>query len=211
MRVFYSRISTVEQSVDRQLQSVNSADFDLVLIDRCSGMIPLFERAQGSQLQRLLEQNKLTHLEIHNLDRLGRDTLNILHMFRLLTDANVRIICRNPSLENFDSEGKVNPISELLLNIISALSSYEVTLIRERQAEGIAIRKMQGLYKGRRINTQESPDKFLNKKKSKQILEYLKLEYSHYEIRRIIGCSYSTIQKVKRLSQLDNSVEQEVE
>ena len=200
-RVYYSRVSTVEQNVDRQLHSVNSSDLDLVLIDRCSGLIPLFDRPQGSQIKRLIDQGKLIHLEVNNLDRLGRDTIQILHMFRLLTESNVRIVCRNPFLENFDEQGKVNPISELLLNILSALSSYERNLILERQAEGIAVRKMKGLYTGRRVNTQEAPEKFLNKKKSKQILEYLSLGYSQYEIKQILCCSYSTISKVKRLSQ----------
>lgn len=199
MRVFYSRISTLEQSADRQL--VNTKLFDLVLTDICSGTIDLLSRPNGSQLKRLIEDGQLTHLEVHSIDRLGRSTLDVLAMYRLLTDKKIRVVSRNPFLENFDEQGKVNPISELLLNILSALSSYERNLIRERQAEGIAVRKMKGLYTGRRINTQETPEKFLNKKKSKQILEYLALGYSQYEIKQILGCSYSTISKVKRLSQ----------
>ena len=199
MRVFYSRISTLEQSADRQL--VNTKLFDLVLTDICSGTIDLLSRPNGSQLKRLIEEGKLTHLEVHSIDRLGRSTLDVLAMYRLLTDKKIRVVSRNPFLENFDEQGKVNPISELLLNILSALSSYERNLIRERQAEGIAVRKLKGLYTGRRVNTQESPEKFLNKKKSKQILEYLALGYSQYEIKQILGCSYSTISKVKRLSQ----------
>ena len=198
MRVFYSRISTLVQSADRQL--VNTKLFDLVLTDICSGTIDLLSRPNGSQLKRLIEDGQLTHLEVHSIDRLGRSTLDVLAMYRLLTDKKIRVVSRNPFLENFDEQGKVNPISELLLNILSALSSYERNLIRERQAEGIAVRKLKGLYTGRRVNTQESPEKFLNKKKSKQILEYLALGYSQYEIKQILGCSYSTISKVKRLS-----------
>lgn len=200
-RVYYTRTSTVEQNVDRQLHSVNSSDFDLVLTDRCSGLIPLFDRAQGSQIKRLIDQGKLTHLEVHNLDRLGRSSIDVLSMFKLLTEKKIRLVCRTPYIENFAEDGTINGFSELLLGILSSLASYERNLILERQAEGIAIRKMKGLYTGRRINTQETPEKFLNKKKSKQILEYLALGYSQYEIKQILGCSYSTISKVKRLSQ----------
>ena len=200
MKVFYSRVSASDGSQKPDRQLVNTKEFDLVLTDYCSGSIDLLSRPNGSQLKRLIEEGKLTHLEVHSIDRLGRSTLNVLAMYRLLTDKNIRVVSRNPSIENFDDQGKVNPISELLLNILSALSSYERNLIRERQAEGIAVRKMKGLYTGRRINTQESPEKFLNKKKSKQILEYLALGYSQYEIKQILGCSYSTISKVKRLS-----------
>jgi DNA invertase Pin-like site-specific DNA recombinase len=200
-RVYYTRTSSVEQNVDRQLHSVNSSDFDLVLTDRCSGLIPLFDRAQGSQIKRLIDQGKLTHLEVHNLDRLGRSSIDVLSMFKLLTEKKIRLVCRTPYVENFAEDGSINGFSELLLGILSSLASYERNLILERQAEGIAIRKMKGLYTGRRINTQETPEKFLNKKKSKQILEYLALGYSQYEIKQILGCSYSTISKVKRLSQ----------
>jgi DNA invertase Pin-like site-specific DNA recombinase len=200
-RVYYTRTSSVEQNVDRQLHSVNSSDFDLVLTDRCSGLIPLFDRAQGSQIKRLIDQGKLTHLEVHNLDRLGRSSIDVLSMFKLLTEKKIRLVCRTPYIENFAEDGTINGFSELLLGILSSLASYERNLILERQAEGIAIRKMKGLYTGRRINTQETPEKFLNKKKSKQILEYLALGYSQYEIKQILGCSYSTISKVKRLSQ----------
>lgn len=201
MKVFYSRVSASDGSQKPDRQLVNTKEFDLVLTDYCSGSIDLLSRPNGSQLKRLIEEGKLTHLEVHSIDRLGRSTLNVLAMYRLLTDKNIRVVSRNPSIENFDDQGKVNPISELLLNIIAALSSYERNLILERQAEGIAIRKMKGLYTGRRVNTQETPETFLNKKKSKQILEYLSLGYSQYEIKQILGCSYSTISKVKRLSQ----------
>ena len=199
-RVYYTRTSSVEQNVDRQLHSVNSSDFDLVLTDRCSGSIPLFQRAQGSQIKRLIDQGKLTHLEVYSLDRLGRSSIDVLSMFKLLTEKKIRLVCRTPYVENFAEDGSINGFSELLLGILSSLASYERNLILERQAEGIAVRKMKGLYTGRRINTQESPEKFLNKKKSKQILEYLALGYSQYEIKQILGCSYSTISKVKRLS-----------
>ena len=185
-RVYYTRTSSVEQNVDRQLHSVNSSDFDLVLTDRCSGSIPLFQRAQGSQIKRLIDQGKLTHLEVYSLDRLGRSSIDVLSMFKLLTEKKIRLVCRTPYVENFAEDGSINGFSELLLGILSSLASYERNLILERQAEGIAVRKMKGLYTGRRINTQESPEKFLNKKKSKQILEYLALGYSQYEIEETI-------------------------
>jgi len=205
MRVYYSRVSTVEQSTDRQLHSVTSSDYDLILIDKCSGSIPLFDRPQGSQIKRLIEAEQLTLLEVHSIDRLGRNTLDILNVFRLLTDLNIRLICRNPAIQNFTPDGKIDMVAQMIVSMLSVLSEYEKSLIRERQLFGIMQRKNQGLYQGRRVNTQESTEKFLNKKKSKQILEYLALGYSQYEIKQILGCSYSTISKVKRLNQEQES------
>ncbi len=199
MKVFYSRVSGIDQSLERQL--VNTADFDNVLEDRCSGTVPLFSRPHGSQLKKLIDQGILKELHIHSIDRLGRNTLDILTVYKFLTQQGIRVVCRNPSLENIDLEGKPSFVSEMILNILATLSEYEHSLRRERQLEGIAICKTKNLYRGRALNTQETPEKFLSKKKSKEILEYLKLNYSFFEIRKILGVSYSTISKVKRLSE----------
>jgi DNA invertase Pin-like site-specific DNA recombinase len=199
MKIFYSRVSGIDQSLERQL--VNTADFNKVLEDRCSGTVPLFSRPRGSQLKKLIDQGLLKELHIHSIDRLGRNTLDILTVYKALTEQGIRIVCRNPSLENFDAEGRPNFVSEVILNILASLAQYENSLRRERQLEGIAICKAKNLYRGRALNTQESPEKFLSKKKSKQIQEYLALGYSQYEIKQIVKCSYSTISKVKRLSE----------
>ena len=198
MKIFYSRVSGPDQSTERQL--INTSEFDKILEDKCSGTIPLFDRPQGSQLKRLIEHGILRELHIHSIDRLGRKTLEILTVYKSLTEQGIRIVCRNPSIENFDAEGKPNFVSEVILNILATLAEYEHSLRRERQLEGIAICKAKNLYRGRALNTKESPKKFLSKKKSKQILEYLSIGYSQYEIKQILNCSYSTISKVKRLS-----------
>ena len=200
MKVFYSRVSGTDQSLERQL--VNTPEFDKILEDKCSGTIPLLDRPQGSQLKRLIDQGVLKELHIYQIDRLGRSTINILTIYKFLTEQGIRVVCRNPALENFDSEGKPNFVSEMILNILATLAEYEHSLRRERQLEGIAICKAKNLYRGRALNTTESPEKFLSKKKSKQILEYLSMNYSQYEIKQILKCSYSTISKVKRLSEV---------
>jgi DNA invertase Pin-like site-specific DNA recombinase len=75
---------------------------------------------------------------------------------------------------------------------------FERDQIRERQMEGIRIRKEKGLYGGRRINTRDTPTKLLKKPKSKKILEYIDKGYTYEEISRLIPCSRTTIVKVKR-------------
>jgi len=200
MKVFYSRVSTIDQNPDRQTQNVE--DFDYVLIDRCSGLIPLFERPKGSQLKILIEQGKLTHLEIHSIDRLGRNLISTLNVWNELTEKNIVIVCRNPNIRNIDENGKIDMFSELMMSILSTMSAFEKSLIKERQMEGIKIRKQKGLYGGRKIGSNDTPDKFLQKRKSQKILEYLhKGTYTYEEIRKILGCSLNTISKVKKISE----------
>ena len=197
MKVLYTRISTsINQKVDRQI--VDKDQYDYVLMDTCSGSIPLFERPKGSEIEKLISWGKLKELHVHSIDRLGRNTIDVLSTWKDLTEKGIRIICKNPSLQNIDENGKVDKFSELMISILSTLSKFERDQIRERQMEGIRIRKEKGLYRGRRINTSETPTKLLKKPRSKKILEYIDKGYTYDEISKIVPCSRTTIVKVKK-------------
>jgi len=200
MKVFYSRVSTSDgsQKHDRQLTDVKG--FDYVFSDSCSGSIDLFDRPKGSQLKRLIDQGKLTHLEIHSIDRIGRNALSILDNYNYLTQQGVRIVCRNPQLSNFNDEGKADPSSDLLLNLFASIAQYERSLIVSRIREGIEARKSKNLYTGRAVGTSETTEKFLKKSKSKKIIELLEKGYSYSEISSIVPCSTGTIVKVNKLN-----------
>ena len=45
--------------------------------------------------------------------------------------------------------GEESPVAMLLLSVMGAVAEFERTLIRERQREGIALAKQQGVYRGR--------------------------------------------------------------
>jgi len=143
---------------------------------------------------------------VHCIDRLGRNTLDILSVYRELTEKGIIVVSRNPHIRNIDENGKSDPFSELLLNLLASLASYEKSLIRERQMEGIAIRKAANLYRGRLVGTEDTPEKFLKKPRTKKILEYLDAGYTHLEIMKIVVCSPSTIQKVKKVREKVESV-----
>lgn len=88
------------------------------------------------------------------------------------------------------------------MGILSTMSSFEKSLIRERQMEDIKIRKEKGLYSGRRVGTVDTKERFLTKPKNKEIIDYLKRgSYSYHEIGKILGCSTTTITKVNKLLQ----------
>ena len=197
MKVLYTRISTsINQKVDRQI--VDKDQYDYVLMDTCSGSIPLYERPKGSEIEKLITRGELNELHVHSIDRLGRNTIDVLSTWKELTEKGVRIICKNPSIQNIDEDGKVDQFSSLLTGILSILSQYERDQIRERIMEGVRIRKEKGLYRGRRINTRDTPTQLLKKPKSKKILEYIDKGYTYEDISKIIPCSRTTIVKVKR-------------
>jgi DNA invertase Pin-like site-specific DNA recombinase len=201
MIVLYTRVSTLEQNPDRQL--TNSKDYDYILTDYCSGSIPLYERPKGSEVKKMIENGTLTRLVIHDVTRIGRNTLDVLSIWSELTERGIVIECKNPNIRNINDDGKVDKFSELMLSILSTMSQFEKSLIRERQLEGIKVRKEKGLYGGRRIGTVDSVQSFLKKKRSQDILNYLsKGTYSYDEISKILSVSTTTITKVKKMSQM---------
>ena len=198
MKVLYSRVSTLGQNPERQL--TKSKEYDYVLTDFCSGSIPLFERPQGSQLKKLIDEGHKVSIHISSIDRLGRDLLSTIQVWDELTKKGIKIVCQNPNITNLTEDGKVDKFSELMMSILSITSSHEKSLIKERQMEGIRVRREKGLYSGRRIGTTETIDRFLLKKKNQQIIDYLKKgTYSYQEIGKIVGCSTTTITKVKKV------------
>lgn len=203
MIVLYTRVSTLEQNPDRQL--TNSKDYDYVLTDYCSGSIPLYERPKGSEVKKMIDNRTLTRLVIHDVTRIGRNTLDVLSIWSELTERGIIIECKNPNIRNINDDGKVDKFSELMLSILSTMSQFEKSLIRERQLEGIKVRKEKGLYGGRRIGTVDSVQSFLKKKRSQDILNYLsKGTYSYDEISKILSVSTTTITKVKKMSQMSS-------
>lgn len=201
MRVLYSRVSTLDQNPERQLQDKN---YDYIFTDYCSGSIDFYSRPKGSQVKSLIDQGLLKELHIHSIDRLSRGgILSVLSIWEELTSKGIVIVCKNPNIRNIDENGKIDKFSELLLSFLSILGSYEKSMIKERQMEGIRIRKEKGLYTGRRVGTGDTPERLLSKDRSKRILDYLsKGTYSYHEISKIVGCSTTTIVKVKKMSQM---------
>jgi DNA invertase Pin-like site-specific DNA recombinase len=202
MKVFYSRVSSTDGSQNPERQLQNLEGFDYVLVDQCSGTIPLYERPKGSQIKKLIDEGKLEHLEVHDFTRLGRSTLDCLSVYKELTEKDIRIVSRNPYIRNIDDNGKPDSFSECLLSLVVVLGTYERSLLLERQREGINLRKEKGLYSGRQIGTIETPEKFMSKPKTKKILSYLNKGYSYNEISSIIPCSKTTIVRVKKMSEM---------
>ena len=80
------------------------------------------------------------------MDRLARSLSDLLALVRGLTDKGVCVEFIKERLTFTDDD---DAVSTLLLQVIGAVAEFERTLIRERQSQGIAVAKANGVYKGR--------------------------------------------------------------
>ena len=197
MRVHYIRCSTIGQHTYRQ--EINESQYDLLMEDKCSGSIPFFVRPSGSKIKELCDEGVLTQVSVLQIDRLGRNMLDILNTIQYFSQKGVSVHFISQGLRTLEVDGTENPISKMIISILGVVSEMEKNMISERRNEGIKIAKLKGVYKGRRSDTKEDPLKFLNKPKNQRVIEYLKKGYRGSEISKIVGVNPNTISKVKKV------------
>jgi DNA invertase Pin-like site-specific DNA recombinase len=188
MKAKYIRVSTKEQNTDRQ------TDFNgLTYIDACSGSISFKDRKEA---KKLLSNKKLTEIHVHSIDRLGRNTLDIMQTIQDFTSKGINVISTKEGLQTI-VDGKENPIAKMMIGILGTLAEFELSRIKERQAEGIAKAKAKGKFVGRSVGSSESVEVFMSKESTKKILKYLKENESIKRTALLSGTSEGTVKKVK--------------
>ena len=146
----YVRVSTRDQNEDRQLMAMREfgiADAYIVL-DKQSGKN--FDRPGYQRLVRKLKPGDT--LVIKSLDRLGRNYTEILEQWRLITKKQkAAIVVLDMPLLNTcqDRDLTGTLISDIVLQLLSYVAQTERENIRQRQAEGIAAAKANGVRFGR--------------------------------------------------------------
>ena len=146
----YARVSTREQNEDRQLIALREVGVEErnIFLDKQSGKD--FERPQYKKLLRKLKKDDL--LYIKSIDRLGRNNEEILQQWRLLTkEKGVDIVVLDmPLLDTRRGKDLMGTfLSDIVLQVLSFVAENERTNIKQRQAEGIAAAKAQGIKFGR--------------------------------------------------------------
>ncbi|HTV09394.1 MAG TPA: recombinase family protein [Candidatus Aquilonibacter sp.] len=139
-RVGYVRVSTLDQNTERQLEGL---ELDEVFTDKASG-----KDTHRPQLKAALKHlRKGDVLAVHSMDRLARSLPDLRGIVTELTERGVAVEFVKESLT---FTGGDSPMATLLLNVMGAFSEFERALLLERQREGIAIAKRNGVYKGRK-------------------------------------------------------------
>ena len=175
----YIRVSTILQNTERQLPSV---ECDRVYEDKASGKDT--ERQQYQLMMSNLRSGDV--INVHSLDRVGRNTKDILNLVEQVKEIGASIKFHK---ENLTFDGTSNDLySDLLLTILSGFAQFERNIILERQREGIAIAKANGKYKG-------GKQKFVSTDKEK-IKKLIEEGISISQISRDMECSRPTIYKV---------------
>lgn len=196
MIIKYNRVSTLNQSGERF--KVDSTSYDKVILDKISGTVPFKEREGGKEIVSLVENGEVEELVLEELSRCGRNTGDVIKTLEWLEDQEVNVKVRNIGLESRPG-GKKNPIWKMITSVMSSLYEMELENIRERTHYGRMMYVKNGGKLGRPKGSTESEKEFMDKPTSKKIKGYLEDGLTIRDTSILVGCSTSTVQKVKNI------------
>ena len=171
MIYFYARVSSKDQNLARQLEEAkNYKQIDKVFCDKQSGKD--FERSEYQKMKSIATAGD--EVIIMSLDRLGRNKEATKEEIKWFKDNSIvlRILDLPTSLIDFQGqEWIMDMVNNILIEVLASYAEEERKRIRERQAQGIAAKKLSDRWEdyGRPTKTIPDFEKFLQKQKDGHI------------------------------------------
>ncbi len=183
MRLFgYARVSTSQQSLDLQVRALRNEGVraNRIFTDKISGV---HLNREGLQMLRLkVEEGDV--ILVKKLDRLGRDTADMIQLIKEFDDMGVAIRFLDDGISTEGTMGK------MVVTILSAVAQAERQRILERTNEGRLEAKAKGIKFGRKPSVDKEKIRTLRSQ-----------GVGATEIARQLNIGRSTVYKVLELNQ----------
>lgn len=185
-RVGYVRVSSKDQSLDRQIEQLKKANIDYLYQEKASG-----SNMSRPQLKELLDFIRVDDVVVvTELDRLSRKADDITKIINMIKDKGATLeVLSLPSTQGIENKVLKELINNLIIEIYKYQAEAERIKIRERQQQGIEIAKSKGRYKGRKRKfSMNSP----------QLIQAFKIIDSGESIKQAsksTGISYETLRR----------------
>lgn len=205
--LLYIRVSSDGQNTARQEKNLKDwakktgSKNTKTIIEKISGSVA----AKDRQLNEAFKIEGLKRVIVQDVDRLGRDTIDILQTIKAFTTSGINLTVTALGMDTLLPNGKVNESFKLILSVMATLAEMERTKIRERQEQGIKIAKAKGKYKGRKKGTHKTDAQILEKYKT--VVRQLNDGQSIRNTAKICSVAVGTVQSVKRAMKMKNHVE----
>ena len=177
----YVRVSTNEQTVENQKQQIAEAGYQVskwYCDEATSGSVKAAERKGFGDLLAYIREGDT--LIVVGIDRLGRNTIDVLSTVETLRAKGVKVISLR---EGFDLS---TPVGKLMLTMMAGLASLEKDLIAERRTAGIKRAQSEGVHCGRP-----------NKVTPEQVQELISSGLPPKDIQKELGISKATFYRLK--------------
>jgi DNA invertase Pin-like site-specific DNA recombinase len=143
----YCRVSTEEQSLDRQLQSTHDyaetelgADLADVATYRDKATGTNTSRDGYQDMMNTVEEGEIDHVVVHEISRLARSLQDLEATVSRVTDANCAVHFVRDGLSFGDHE-KEQPMHRLQMQMLGAFAEWQARVKQMNTREGIAARR----------------------------------------------------------------------
>jgi DNA invertase Pin-like site-specific DNA recombinase len=199
---YYMRTSHYLQNIGTQLDKIEEG-WKIYKDEGVSGRSLFEDRPAGSKLINDVKKGKVERVIVLRLDRLGRNTSDILKTINTISmEYKVPITSLNEGITTLNDKGEITPTTGLLVNVLSSLSEFFYHQTREKILVGVERGKNLGKYTGRKNGSVEPPEKYLSKPTNKKIVEMLESGVGIRRISRVLEVSPNTIYKVKKTREM---------
>jgi len=144
-KIGYARVSTTDQDLDVQLAKLIEQGCEIVRSEKVSGA----SRDGRSELKTVIDFLRPDdELIVTRLDRLGRDTRDVLNIIHEVEQMGAFVTVLDPYVSTRGDMG------HLVITVLGMVAQMERRFIKDRQRDGIERAKSNGVYKGgqRRID-----------------------------------------------------------
>jgi DNA invertase Pin-like site-specific DNA recombinase len=201
--VILSRVSTNIQ--DNQRQIIELSDFtskmgwDLIRVfeEKISGSKGMEERPVLTELIDYVKNNDVDKVLCWELSRLGRNSLEVLKTIEILNQNKISLYIHNYKIETLNEDGKTNPMTNFLIQVLTSVSEMERITIRQRIKSGYDVFRRNGGKVGRNLGFRKTEETIL--RENKDVVKLLKQGYSVRKIMKLTDRSSGLVQKIKKL------------
>jgi len=175
-RIGYARVSTTDQDLETQLEKLRVEGCQIIRSEKVSAA----SRDGRSELQTVLDFLRPgDELVVTRLDRLGRDTRDVLNIVHECEQREAFVTVLDPHVSTRGDMGHV------IITVLGMVAQMERRFIKERQREGIEKAKSHGVYQGGKVR-----------------LDYARVIALHKEgegassIAKTVGCSRMQVYRI---------------
>jgi DNA invertase Pin-like site-specific DNA recombinase len=146
MIIGYARVSTVDQSLDLQIDALTEFGCQEIFQEKVSGAKD--DREELLQALRMLRAGD--KFVVYKLDRLARSTKRLIEIADALRDKEVEFVSIQDKIDTSTAAGKA------MFGMLSVLAEFERDIIRERTMAGLKAARARGRKGGRpKVNQQK--------------------------------------------------------
>ncbi len=190
--VIYARVSTSDQSCDRQVADLAAfaerSDYDVIDIFQETSSGTKVSRSARNKIMKLAQVRQIDAILVAELSRWGRSTQDLLETLDQLAGWKVSVVAMSGMTFELDT-----PHGRMMATMLAGIAQFERDLLSERVKSGLAAARARGKKLGRQPGQRPKSDKL-----APQVIQAVADGRSYRWIACDLGISKNTVLEIMK-------------